>query len=165
MGIVIRKGGSADIYWVANELVKGSKAGHFASTVAMQATPLLNQIVLNGGNLQMLKVRNGGKIPCVVKAFLLVAEMDGTPAGFLINLFDQDEVEIHLGGTVSSFRRNGIFRRLVEHEIDAHTQQTKRIFARCYKKSTWAINAFQSLGFEVTTKGNPIELTFKGNAC
>lgn len=157
MSLKIRAAKTTDINWIVSLLKEGSRDGHFGPTVADQANALLNAIFQNG-SIQMLKLRNGIRAEVFVQASILVAELNGTPASFTITLDDGDEIEIHLAGTMKTHQRNGCFLALVEHIKKQKAQ--KRLFARCYKKSTRAVTALTSAGFKITKKGNPIELTF-----
>lgn len=157
MSIVIRSGKQGDMPWIVALLQEGAQQGHFGPTVASQAAPLLNAI-FNGGGFMMMKLRGGIQAPCFVTAAVLVAEIDGTPASFLIPLKDGNEVELHLAGTRKQFRRKGCFRELTRYEVGKHTTKVK-IFARCYKKSTWAVEALKKENFEITKSGDPVELS------
>lgn len=105
----------------------------------------------------MLKVRDGVQMVSAISTSLLIAEMNGRPAAFLISLADGKEVELHLAGTIKAYRRKGCFRQLIRAESGAH--RDARVFARCYKKSTWATSALVGEGFQVSKLGDPIELT------
>lgn len=106
----------------------------------------------------MLKLRGGAQVPCFAKATLAVAEIDGVAASFVVSLVDEHEIEIHLAGTSKAFRRKGCFGVLVQHEV-SKSPSGSRIFARCYKKSTWAVNALKKQGFKLTKNGDPQEFS------
>lgn len=156
MSLKIRPARTTDIDWIESLLKEGSRGGHFGPTVASQAHALLNAIFQNGG-FQMLKLRGGIQAPTFVQASILVAELNGTPASFSITLDDGSEIELHLAGTIKKHQRNGCFLELIEQikKQKAH----KRLFARCYKKSTWAVTALTKAGFKITKQGDPVEMT------
>lgn len=155
----IRAGNQADVKWIERLLRVGTSEGHFGPTVGMQAPALLSTTLSDGG-FNMLKLRNGKPTPVFMSAKLAVADLDGQPASFVLTLEDSTEVEIHLAATIKEFRRNGCFDALSNSVIAEHSK-TKRVFARCYKKSSWAQAALVELGFIVCATGDPIELEFK----
>ena len=160
MTLNIRKGERADAVWISNLLKDGSRDGHFLYTVAHQADDLLESIFQNGG-LSIFKLRDNLQEPVAqfVKADILVAELYNSAASFLILLIENNKIELHLAATKKQFRRKGCFSALVEHVIKNYRGSYK-IFARCYKKSTWAIKALKSKGFVITSTNNdPIELS------
>lgn len=157
MRLKIRAANTTDINWIEPLLREGSRGGHFGPTVASQANALLNAILQYGG-FQILKLRNGIQAPVFVNASILVAELNGTPASFSITLDDGSEIELHLAGTMKTHQRNGCFLALVEQIKKQKTQ--KRLFARCYKKSTWAVTGLTKAGFKITKQGDPVEMTF-----
>lgn len=158
MGISIRAALVKDREWMVSELQEGAKQRHFGPLVGVQGGALFNEIIVNGG-FQMLKLRGGINAPCFVNASISVAELDGEPISFIISLIDRDEVEIHLAGTKKRYRRQGGFMLLLKNEINKYGKSIK-IYARCYKKSTWAIDALRHGGFAITKMGDPVELTF-----
>lgn len=157
MNIVIRNCTSADKAWIVSLLKEGSLSGHFGPTVLFQASELVNKIVNNGG-FQIMKLRGGLRALCFVRAEIYVAEVNESPASFLITLINGSEVELHLAGTQKQFRRNGCFSNLVKHEIEQH--YGRKIIARCYKKSTWAVDGLKKEGFSISKPGDPIELSY-----
>ena len=145
--------------WIEKLLKVGSSEGHFGPTVGMQASALLSSTLSDGG-FNMLKLRNGKPTQVFMSAKLAVADINGQPASFVLTLEDSMEVEIHLAATIKELRRNGCFNEL-SHAVIAEHSKTKRVFARCYKKSSWAQTALVALGFVVCATGNPIELEFQ----
>lgn len=158
MGLIkIRPAAANDGQWIVALLKEGAKNQHFAPTVSLQAKAIFGQI-MTAGYLPMLKRRNGIRRECYIQAMMWVAEIDALPAAFLISLEDAGEVELHLAGTQKQFRRQGCFRELMRHQISVKANH--KIFARCYKHSTFAINALKHEGFAITQQGDPVELTF-----
>lgn len=157
--INIRPASVNDGQWVVALLKEGAKNKHFAPTVSLQAEAIFGQILATG-YLPMLKQRNGIQRMCHIQAIMWVAEINALPAAFLITLEEAEEVELHLAGTRKQFRRKGCFRALMRHQISAKTNQ--KIFARCYKHSTFAIDALKREGFAISQQGEPVELTFVG---
>ena len=151
----IRQGSSGDLHWVAKLLKEGAKGGHFYPTMQLQAEDFLSSVIEHGG-VQMTKIRNGIQDPVFIPMVLSVAEVDGSPASFLICCKENNEVELHLAGTKTPFKQKGCFTLLVKDAISKNPDS--KIYARCYKKSSLAIDAFKKLNFEVTNGGDPIEL-------
>lgn len=151
----IRKGSSGDLHWIVKLLKEGAKCGHFSPTIQFEAEGYLNSVIENGG-VQMIKLRNSIQAPAFVPMVLSVAEIDGSPASFLICCIENKEVEVHLAATKTPFKRKGCFTYLVKDAISKN--QNSKIYARCYKKSSLAIDALKKLNFEVTNGGDPIEL-------
>lgn len=151
----IRKGSSDDLHWIVRLLKEGAREGHFSPTMQMQAEGFLNSVIEHGG-VQMIKLRNSIQAPVFVPMELSVAEIDDSPASFLICCKENNEVEVHLAGTKNGFQRKGCFTYLVQDAISKNTNS--KIYARCYRKSSIAIDALKKLNFEVTTSGDPIEL-------
>lgn len=152
----LRKGSTDDSEWIIKSLIDGANEGHFGPSMKFQAKEFLKAVIKSGG-AQMMKLRGGIQAPTFVKMELTVADIDGVPASFLICCDDNDGIEIHLAGTLKKFRKNGCFNRLVEEVIKNHSES--RIYARCYKKSSWAIKGLEKLNFQTTKHGDPIELT------
>ncbi|MBO2615337.1 hypothetical protein [Shewanella algae] len=157
----VRLGLANDVEWISKLLIDGANEGHYLPTIKSKAKELVQSVVANGG-VQMVKLRSSVHAPVFVQMDLTVAEIDGIPASFLICCRDADEVEIHLAGTLKKFRKKGCFNRLVSEAIRNYSGS--RIYARCYKKSSWAINGLESINFKVTKDGNPIEMTYAGAA-
>lgn len=157
MGIVVRSGNIADASWVVSLLREGAQLGHFSEFVGPTASPLVGEILTKGG-FTIVKGRGGLQAPRFINATIKVADLDGEPASFLISLMEKNEVELHLAATRKQLRRKGCFSELTKNEIASHNPSI-RIFARCYKKSTWAVEALQKEGFEITKGGDPVELT------
>jgi len=152
----IRSGSVKDIDWIAKLLIEGANEGHYLPTIKLQAKNLVQSVIDNGG-VNIVKLRGSVQCPVFIKMDLTVAETDGFPVSFLICCEDINEVEIHLAGTLKGFRKNGCFNKLVNQAIINYRRS--RIYARCYKKSSWAIKGLEALNFKITKNGNPIELT------
>lgn len=159
MSINIRTGTEKDSDWIAKLLQGGAQEGHFGSLVSAQANNLLKSIFDNGG-VQFLKLRGGITEPTFVKMYIDVVELDGDNAAFLITAVQDDGIELHLAGVLKNHRRKGCFLALVEHAKKKWGHNHK-VYARCYKKSTWAKAALAKAGFSVTKGGNPEELTYQ----
>jgi hypothetical protein len=158
--IRIRKATQSDVEWISQGLREGAQCGHFSKRMEGDAFRLTVEILDKGG-FEILKWREGRLTRNFTKAAILAAEVGGAPAGFLITLLGDQEVELHLAWTLRDFRRKGVFHALVQRQI-AESSSTVRIFTRCYQKSTWAMAAFEKEGFAVTKQGNPMELTLSG---
>ncbi len=152
----IRQGLADDSTWIVKLLIEGANEGHFGQSLKYQAEPFLQSIIENGG-INMVKLRETIQAAIFVPMELSVAEIEGTPASFLICCKDNNEVEVHLAATLESFKRKGCFNKLVSATIINHKKS--RIYARCYKKSTLAVNGLKKLNFKITKSGDPIELT------
>ena len=142
---------------VISMLKEGVALKHFQPTAYFQADALIGATLL-GVPFTMIKLRAGQKLPHQVTSRAWVAEVDSVPAAFALSLVDANEIEIHLAWTLKAFRRKGCMTTLIQHEIALNNGQ-KRIYARCYKKSTWAVSCFQKNGFTLATTGDPVELT------
>lgn len=153
--MIIRSGTYQDIIWITKLLIEGANDGHYLSTVKDQAKELLQNIVANGG-VQVMKLRGSIQAPVFLRMNLTIAEIDGNPVSFLVCSIEPNEVEIYLAGTLKKSRRHGCFNNLVTEAVS--TYSNNRIYARCYKKSSWAIKGLESLNFKITKSGNPIEL-------
>lgn len=158
MNITIRDGKKSDLPWISELLIEGARDGHFMETMQRDA-PHLMRSVLNDGVVRIMKLRAGNIGPVTLKTELKVADIDGQPTSFVVNFIDESEVELHLAGTCRSGRRNGAFSALIDDTVQRFNKNNK-VFARCYKKSTWAIFAFKKAGFEHSKNGDPIELTY-----
>ncbi|MCL1075416.1 hypothetical protein [Shewanella dokdonensis] len=151
----IRKGSSSDLRWIVKLLKEGARDGHFLPTMQMQAEGYLNSVIEHGG-VQMIKLRNSIQAPVFVPMELSVAEIDGSPSSFLVCCKENNEVEVHLAGTKTPFKQKGCFTYLVQDTISKN--QNSKIYARCYRKSSIAIDALKKLNFEIAAGGDPIEL-------
>lgn len=156
MSVNIRNGSVQDSNWIIKLLEQGARDGHYGPSLSFQAKEFM-QSILETGSVRLVKARGSIKAPVVIEADVLVAEFGETPASFIICFKEQGEVEIHLAGTVKEFRGKGCFRKLTVEAIKKY--QGSKIYARCYEKSSWAIQALTKLGLKVTKKGNPVELT------
>lgn len=152
----IRKGTIDDIKWISSLLTDGVNDGHYSPSMKCQTMDFLQSVIENGG-VNLMKLRGVIQKPAFIKMELTVAELDGVPASFLICAKENNEVEIHLAGTVKRFRKNGCFTRLVSDAITKYSNY--HVYARCYKKSSWAVEGLKKLDFKPTKTGNPIELT------
>ncbi len=158
--IAIRQGTPDDHVWIAKLLAKGANDGHYSPTVGIQAMAMLNAVQRDGG-LNMMKMRGEIQMPRFVRATIDVAELNGSAASFVICVIDGSETEIHLSGTRREFRRKGCHRALVRHRIEQLVDGESMI-ARCFKKSTWAVDVLKQEGFALTRPGDPDEFTFTG---
>ena len=159
--IKIRNAFENDLDWVRKELEEGARLGHFAPSVETDANRFLPAMLSNG----CIDMRNqrGGKIFRSKKvAYALIAEVNGKPAAFLISPFEGNEIELHLAGTLKIFRRKGCLGILIRHMVTTNPKVNK-IYARCYKKSTWVKSCLEKEGFKLTKNGNPCELTYYSN--
>lgn len=159
MTIAIRPAVVEDATWMAPLLREGAREGHFLDTVGFQADPLLHSL-LNFGGLTMRKLRRGREEVCTVHGYVWVATVDNEPAAFLICMDDQEGYELHLAGTRSEYLRRGCFKALVGHAI-ANAPSEGRVFARCYPRSTVAVDALRRYGFVPSSSGDPMELDLK----
>ncbi len=159
MTIAIRPAVVEDATWMAPLLREGAREGHFLDTVGFQADPLLHSL-LNFGGLTMRKLRRGREEVCTVHGYVWVATVDNEPAAFLICMDDQEGYELHLAGTRSEYLRRGCFKALVGHAI-ANAPSEGRVFARCYPRSTVAVDALRRYGFVRSSSGDPMELDLK----
>lgn len=151
MSTKIRPMAIADQSWVLPQLYDGVRAGHFGPTVYQQAAQSFGIFVSPDG-FQMQIIRHERISIRQVLPISYVVEADGAPAAFLIALNFQDGTfELHLAGTVKTQRQRGLFRSLCAHAISRFPNcEDRRIFARCYPGSTWAIAAFKAMGFAET---------------
>lgn len=138
-------------------LKEGVALKHFLPTAYTQANALLGA-ALSGVPFTMIKLRAGQTRPHQITSRAWVAEVNSVPAAFALSLVDANEIEIHLAWTLKALRRTGCMTALIQHEITLNNGQ-KRIYARCYKKSTWAVSCFQKNGFTLANTGDPVELT------
>lgn len=157
--ITIRPARSQDVTWVCNLIKEGARGGHFYPTVENQAEELVSEILTRGG-VTMMKVRGLIQIPQFCNGVMSVAEVNGEPAAFLLAMHDSAGVEVHLASTKKQFRRLGVFAQLIQHEISANQGKQKKLYARCYKKSSWAIDALKKHSFLQVSDGEPVELVF-----
>lgn len=156
--IIIRPACSQDVAWICSLIKESARGGHFYHTVENQADDLIKEILTKGG-VTMRKIRDFIQVPQFCNGVLSVAEVDGEPAAFSLAMHDIAEVEMHLAATRKQFRRLGVFAQLIQHEISLN-RGTKKLYARCYKKSSWAINAFKKYNFVQVSDGEPVELVF-----
>lgn len=159
MKFTIRNGKTSDVSWISQLLRDGSMAGHFGPTVGSQAQPLL-ATVLSGGRLNMANARQGTPMIRSMQTGLSVLECDAAPAAFLLTLQEGNEMELHLAGTRPAFKKHGCFKALVT-DITTRNDGLQRVFARCYRKSTVALTALQTMGFVVVDDADPIELELR----
>lgn len=108
----------------------------------------------------MEKHRYGRKDVCTIHGDIWVADWNDKPAAFLICMDDQEGYELHLAGTRSEYLRRGCFKALARHAI-ADAPSSGRVFVRCYRTSTVAIESLKALGFVPTSGGDPIEMELK----
>ncbi len=162
--INIKKARPDDAIWIFDELGEGAQAGHFSASVAddFQRMGMIAQVI-GRNKLPILKVRNGSFRQELLPADLWVAFNGSVPAGFLLSLYEHTRahppaVELHLGGVVQKFRKQGIFTALVQNQIALLPSGT-RVYARCYKQSAFAISTLMRQGFVFTNFGNPSELS------
>jgi hypothetical protein len=106
----------------------------------------------------MVKLRGTIQEPRLVQATIDVAELNGNPASFLICVFDGAETELHLAGTRREVRRMGCHRALIRHQVGQRANGSS-IIARCFKRSTWAVDVLRQEGFALTLPGDPDEFT------
>lgn len=162
--LTIRRATPDDAVWIFDEIGEGVQAGHFSDSLLddFQRMGLIAQVIAKN-ELRILKLRNNAATPVVMPADLWVAEHNGDPAGFLLSLIEgskmhPDAIELHLGGTVTSHRKQGVFQAMLQHQISVFSRRP-RIYARCYQGSTQAMAILQTQGFSITRMGDPIELT------
>lgn len=157
--IVVRDVKTSDIDWIEKLLIEGTRLKHFSPTVGSQAHSMLVEAITKK-RVEFLMLRNGKKEQYFRGIKIYVAELNGTPASFQICAEDKDAMELHLAGTKKEYRRQGCFRQLVEHALVEH-KNTQTIYARCYKKSTWALDGLKKCNFVITREGDTVELTLQ----
>lgn len=161
--ITVRSAETQDIVWISNLIKEGARGGHFSFTVENQADDLVKEILTRGG-VTMMKLRDFIQVPRFCNGSMRIAEVNGEPASFLLAMHDDVEVELHLAATKKQFRRVGCFAQLIQHEIDLNRANGKRLYARCYKKSSWAMDALKKRSFVQVSHDEPVELVFSPTA-
>lgn len=156
MTIAIRSADLKDAAWIVALLRNGAQQGHFRQTLIDQAVPFVHGL-LHFGCVTMLKLRHNRQEFCKVVGNVRVATWEGQPAAFLICLHDGEGYELHLAGTRPEFIRRGCFKALVRHAL-VNMPEEGRVFARCYAKSSVAIEVMKAHGFVRTSSGDPVEL-------
>jgi hypothetical protein len=147
MSLSIRPMTRSDAPWVIHLLRDGTAGGHFLPTVAAQAPVFIDKwLDPSGFPMQLLRQKNISIRHVTAKCW--VAEAHGQSAAFLIALDHHGELELHLASTKPEWRRQGALLALCRHAIDQIPPDAGiRIYARCYQKSTWAIDALLKLNF------------------
>lgn len=157
MSVTVRLAVTEDLRWIEPLMVRAAKDGHFSPPMERQGGLML-MAALQGAELNIMTSRRGVARKVPVIPTVRVAELDGTPSAFLLSWDDAGEREANLSATIKSARRKGCFDALMTAELQA-LQPGQRIIARCYPKSTWALEALERKhGFTRVSDGNPIEL-------
>lgn len=151
-----RKALASDKQWIVAEMIEGKRDGHFRGEIDRQATQIFEAII-SKKPICIVSMRNGVTQLQASNYEIFVVELDSIAAGYLITRQTPNEIELHLCGTKKEYRRRGVFAKLVTQAI-ANSVPTTKIYARCYKKSSWAIAGFEKLGFKVSKLGDPKEL-------
>jgi hypothetical protein len=161
MTIAIRDIEKSDIEWIRMLLIDGTQSKHFGPTVGTQARPMLEETIANQ-RLEFLILRDGKKQQYFRKVKVFVADVDGMPASFLMCAEDHSAVELHLAATKKEYRKQGCFGTLIQYALNEYRAIDKK-YARCYKKSTWALDGLKKCNFKITKGGNPVELVHSHN--
>lgn len=153
----IREGNNDDLLWVSKLLSDGTRDGHFGLDL-LNIKPFLKAII-NKQKINFVSLRGKIDVSENYEFRLLVADLDANPTSFIILKIGHDGTELHLAATEKKNRKKGCFKSLIKHVIN-NSQRKDRIFARCYKNSTYAINALEQMGFIAKGNGDPIELDY-----
>lgn len=156
--IAIRDVKNSDIDWIANLLIEGGKQKHFIGTERREHAYTILEEAIFKNYVSYWSIKDLKKIKTFKRAETYIAEIDGSVAGFLLCSFDSNGMELHLAATKKEFRRKGCFIHLIDYAIN-NFEGTKKIYARCYEKSSWAINGLKKYGFVKTNEGKAIEFT------
>lgn len=151
----LRAAKQSDIIWIAGMLKDGANEGHFNKSIINSSVGLITAIT-NNQKINFTAMR--GTIDDKQDFYfdLLVLDINDKPVSFLVLKSGQDGLELHLAGTKTQYRRKGYFQHIANHVIQQYKHS--RIYARCYKKSTFAMAALKKIGFEKVKDGDPIEL-------
>lgn len=156
MSTVLRDANPKDSAWLVSMLKEGARDGHYGPAMKYQSKEFIQSIFENGG-IYMVKMRGGIQDPSFVHASISIVDDHDSPVAFLVCCKDENGAEVHLAGTEKKARGKGYFNMLIKDLIKNNGES--RIYARCYKKSSWAITALTKLNFAITKDGDPIELT------
>lgn len=161
--LIIRRATHDDAIWIFDELGNGAREGHFSESLMseFQRMALIASVTVNS-QISIAKQRKGLVKLEILPAELWVAQLNGEPAGFLLTLLEgtrgtPSSIELHLAGTLSKFRRNGVSLSLIKHQL-SRAPKGIPISARCYEVSMVAIYVLLSNGFEFLNFGDPVEM-------
>lgn len=164
MSINIRKINQHDAMWLFDLIQQCVSEGHFSISMDhFQALSLYKSAI----DRRPMQIYKSAKELYTVLPDITVAEYDEVPVAFLATFYqkERDEIEFHMLAVLKNHRRKGCARVLLEHALTGSAART-RIYGRCYKKSTSAIELLKSLGFSVvpsSMENDPIELEFVGS--
>lgn len=153
----IREGNNDDLLWVSKLLSDGVRDGHFG--LNLSNIKLFLKAIINKEKINFVSLRGKIDVSENYEFKLLVADLDATPTSFIVLKIGHDGIELHLAATEKENRKKGCFKNLIKHVIN-NSHRKDRIFARCYKNSTYAINALEQMGFIAKGNGDPIELNY-----
>ena len=159
--ITVRNIVESDIVWIEKLLFDGARSKHFGSTVGNQAHQMLKEVIAKK-QLEFLILRDGKQQPRLRGVKIFIADADGVPASFLMCAEDYGEVELHLAATKKEYQRLGCFGVLIKYDLKEY-QSIEKKYARCYRKSTWALDGLIKYNFKITRDGNPLVLVYRND--
>ncbi|MDQ4626222.1 hypothetical protein [Janthinobacterium lividum] len=112
--------------------------GHFAPQPSQSIFLMIRQVIHRGTICRQVD-RKRKTYNETIKAWIRVAEIEGNPAGFLLNAEREPgskEIELYQMATCAQYKRQLVATRLVDDTRS--TTAGHRLYARCYPKSTHA---------------------------
>ena len=100
--------------------------------------------------MRFLKTRNNEVNLASVIPTLFVAEIKDVKCAFLLVFDYGDELELYIAATHKNYRRNGAIRLIINHVMKQNSG--KKITARCYLKSTYAISLLEKMNFQCVSR-------------
>ncbi|MBR8036433.1 GNAT family N-acetyltransferase [Burkholderia vietnamiensis] len=151
MEIEIREATLKDLKFMRQIYEEGVGGGHFVPQPGISVDRMLQEWVTRKMMVRQA-VRLDGFYTEAIPLNLLIAELDGVSAGFLISSPETPEalssIEMYVLGVAKFARRRGVATSLIEYEEQRYSSETS-FYTRCFIKSSWAISLFQKLGYRI----------------
>ncbi len=147
--IIIRDFKPEDEKFVRKLIDDGIKGGHFIdknNKKLHSGVSSLHENIMRAIEEKEIAIRTpSGKI-YTGKISVKIAELQNQKSGVLIVKHDVGGIELWILAVEKDFRRKGIATYLISHEIES--VKSGVFYARCLKKSTYAMKLLEKIGFE-----------------
>ena len=139
-----------DAIWILRLYEYAMDEGHYAPQESERIFVVIRQMI-HMGIMKRQVDRDNKTFVESIKVWFRVAEINGHPAGFLLNAEREpgsQEIEVYQMGTRQQFMRRGVAQALLDDTLS--TYAGRPFFARCYPRSNEAVSLLVKKGFKVS---------------
>ncbi|QVN18587.1 GNAT family N-acetyltransferase [Burkholderia pyrrocinia] len=152
MNVTIREATLGDLSFIVQQYDEGVSGGHFSGQPHVSTSRMWQEWLTKRCMVRQCFRPDGTYFVEPVSITTLLAEENGKPVGLLLSSPetppDTSSIEIYMLSVSKFARQRGVASSMIQFEEGRHVKGTS-FYARCYRKSTWAINLFRKHGYRI----------------